>query len=82
MVNRLIIKNGRCLGVELSSGENVFSGSVVLTTGAFLNGIIYIGDSKTKAGRINESSSTHLGEFLKSLKSLASESYSTVNSPV
>ena len=66
-VSGLKIEKNKCVGVELDDGEIISSGSVVLTTGTFLNGIIYIGNKEISAGRINEKSSIKLGSFLKNL---------------
>ena len=67
IVTALKIKDNRCAGVELASGESIISNSVVLTTGTFLNGVIYIGDKKQSSGRLHEKSSTNLGNYLKGL---------------
>ena len=48
----LVLKAGRVIGVRLASGEEIFSASVVLTTGTFLNGLIHIGETKIPAGRM------------------------------
>ncbi len=66
-VSKILIDGNRCRGVELISGKKIYCGSVVLTTGTFLNGTIYIGEKKISGGRIDEKSATHLGNFLKSL---------------
>ncbi|MAJ24072.1 MAG: tRNA uridine-5-carboxymethylaminomethyl(34) synthesis enzyme MnmG [Rickettsiales bacterium] len=68
IVEKIKIENNICKGIQLSTGQFIASKSVVLTTGTFLNGIIYIGNKKISAGRINEKSSVGLGYFLKSLK--------------
>jgi tRNA uridine 5-carboxymethylaminomethyl modification enzyme len=67
IVTSLKIKKNKCSGVELASGASIIANSVVLTTGTFLNGIIYIGDKKVSAGRLNEKASTKLGNYLKGL---------------
>jgi tRNA uridine 5-carboxymethylaminomethyl modification enzyme len=51
----LILKDGRVVGVRLASGEELFSATVVLTTGTFLNGLIHIGETKIPAGRMRGS---------------------------
>ena len=63
-VEDINIKNSKITSVILESGEEIFVGSVVLTTGTFLNGLIHIGDEKTPAGRFNEKPSTGLSEQL------------------
>jgi tRNA uridine 5-carboxymethylaminomethyl modification enzyme len=51
----LVLKDGRVTGVRLASGEEIFSATVVLTTGTFLNGLIHIGETKIPAGRMKGS---------------------------
>ena len=48
----LILKDGSVRGVRAADGAEVFCGSVVLTTGTFLNGLIHIGETKIPAGRM------------------------------
>ena len=67
MVSGLKFSKKKCVGVNLENGNTITAASVVITTGTFLNGMIYLGDKKTPAGRINESPSNKLGEFLKGL---------------
>src|SRR5487761_1853787 len=55
---------GRVRGVRTASGEELAAGSVVLTTGTFLRGLIHIGETKTPAGRIGEAPSVGLAETL------------------
>ncbi len=51
-------------GVLTSSGKEIHSNKVILTTGTFLNGMIHIGDKRTPAGRYNEKPTTGLSEQL------------------
>ena len=44
----------RITGLELQSGERFGCGSIVVTTGTFLRGLIHIGTVTTPAGRIGE----------------------------
>jgi len=60
----LIIENGRCRGVILSSSEKVDSETVIITAGTFLNGLIHIGLTQIPAGRIGEPPSRGLTERL------------------
>lgn len=48
------------VGVLLADGRRLGCGSVVLTTGTFLRGLIHIGERKIVAGRMNESASHSL----------------------
>ncbi len=51
-------------GILTSSGKEIYSNKVILTTGTFLNGMIHIGDKRTPAGRYNEKPTTGLSEQL------------------
>lgn len=67
MVTGLIVNNRQIEGVIVQSGLKFFSPTVILTTGTFLNGLIYIGETIYPAGRAGELASISLGENLKSL---------------
>ncbi len=51
-------------GILTSSGKEIHSNKVILTTGTFLNGVIHIGDKRTPAGRYNEQPTYGLSEQL------------------
>lgn len=51
-------------GVMLADGKEISAGSVVLTTGTFLNGLIHIGEFKESAGRVGELPSLGLSNTL------------------
>ena len=51
-------------GILTSSGKEIHTKKVILTTGTFLNGMIHIGDKRTPAGRYNEKPTTGLSEQL------------------
>lgn len=55
---------GRVTAVICSGGQPVGCGSVVLTAGTFLRGIIHIGDRQTPAGRMGEAPSLGLARTL------------------
>ena len=63
----LVIKKGGVEGVVLRSGEKLFCKSVVITCGTFLSGMIHVGDRKILAGRMGESSSIGITEYLNSM---------------
>ncbi len=49
-----LIEHGRIAGVVCEDGRKFLCGSVVLTTGTFLNGLIHIGEKRIPAGRHGE----------------------------
>ncbi len=55
------------IGVRTKIGVDIFSKSVVLTNGTFLNGLMHIGKSKMEGGRIGENASYHLSDQLLSI---------------
>ena len=67
MVQELIIEHGQVCGV--CTGMNVVfrAGAVVLTNGTFLNGLLHIGRTQIRGGRIAEPAATGLTEQLISL---------------
>ena len=50
----LLIRDGVASGVACQDGRTFVAGSVVLTTGTFLNGLIHIGERRIPAGRHGE----------------------------
>ena len=66
-VNELIIENGRVCGVKTGMQVEFRAGAVVLTNGTFLNGLMHIGRTQIRGGRISEPASTGLTEQLVSL---------------
>ena len=67
MVEDLIVQNGKINGVLCNNGKSFKSDSVVLTTGTFLNGIIFCGKNTTPGGRIDEPPVIGLSKRLKKL---------------
>jgi len=63
----LLIKNNSVFGVVLRSGDRVLSNAVVITCGTFLSGVIHIGDRKVLAGRMGESASIGMTEYLRTV---------------
>lgn len=64
----LIGDNSEVEGVVLASGETLKAGKVVLTTGTFLNGLMHIGETKIRAGRVGDEPSIGLSNTLKRLE--------------
>lgn len=67
MVDRILIKAGKAVGVETQTHEHFRSRSVVLTNGTFLRGLIHIGLDRFPAGRMGDPPSTRLPEQLQDL---------------
>ena len=63
----LIIEGAKVIGVKTSLGVSIYSNSVILTNGTFLNGLIHLGDKQFGGGRAAESASFGLTEMLISL---------------
>ena len=52
--SELIVENGRAVGIKTVWGVELRAGSVVITAGTFLNGLMHIGRHKLPGGRIAE----------------------------
>ncbi len=66
-VASLRIEGGRVTGVQLRDGRSLDAGSVVITTGTFLNGLAHVGEMTYSCGRNGEAPSQLLGEQLRTL---------------
>ena len=67
MVARLLVEDGRVLGVVETLGLAYRARAVLITTGTFLNGLIHIGEARIQAGRAGEFASTALAAHLQEL---------------
>jgi len=67
LVTELIIEDKRVKGVKTKLGVRFEAKTVVLTNGTFLNGIIHIGDTQVKGGRMAEPASKGITEQLVAL---------------
>ena len=67
MVVDLIVKNDQVEGVITSLGVKIFSKTVVLTNGTFLNGLIHIGEKNFSGGRVGEKASFGLTKCLEKI---------------
>lgn len=66
-VEGLIIKDNQVEGVILANGEEIRAKATVLTSGTFLNGVMFVGHEATVGGRIGEESCTGITPYLKQL---------------
>lgn len=66
-VDSLIIEGNVVKGVHCQMGGYIYSKTVILTNGTFLNGKIFIGEKSFSGGRISESASYGITEQLVSL---------------
>ena len=66
-VEGLIIKDNQVEGVILATGEEIKAKATVLTSGTFLNGVMFVGHEATIGGRIGEESCTGITPYLKQL---------------
>ena len=64
----ILVREDAIEGVVLKNGEKIKSKKTILTTGTFLNGVMYKGDDSIAGGRVGECSSIPLSEKLYSLK--------------
>jgi len=67
MVERLLVEDGRVVGVVETLGLTYRARAVLITTGTFLNGLIHIGETRIPAGRAGEFAATGLAACLKDL---------------
>lgn len=67
MAVEIMVKNGRACGVRLAEGEVLEADAVVISSGTFLGGRIFIGSASYAAGRANEPPSLQLAENIRAL---------------
>ena len=66
VVGLLVDKNSVC-GVVTQLGLKIYSKSIILTNGTFLNGLIHVGEKNFGGGRVGEKASFGITENLSSL---------------
>jgi tRNA uridine 5-carboxymethylaminomethyl modification enzyme len=67
MAGRILAREGRVYGVETTLGQEIYSSTVVVTTGTFLKGLIHIGLNRFPAGRMGDPPSNRLSRSLAEL---------------
>lgn len=63
----LKVKDNSVKGVKTAMGHTIYSKTVILTNGTFLNGIIHVGTKQFGGGRMGDRSSQGITENLKAL---------------
>ena len=66
-VYNLIVEDDKVIGVLTGLGHKIYSDSVILTNGTFLNGVIHIGEKNFGGGRVAEKAATGITEQLVAL---------------
>ena len=66
-VEGMIIENNTVQGVVLADGRRITAKTVVLTSGTFLNGVMFVGHQTSIGGRIGDVSCSGITPYLKSL---------------
>ena len=66
-VSGLLVEKNKIIGVNLKDGSPLFSNSVIITSGTFLQAIMHVGEEKTEGGRVGDKSSKDLSTHLKAL---------------
>ncbi len=63
----LLEESGQITGVKLADGTSLASSAVILTTGTFLRGTMYIGDQQSSGGRVGDKPSIALAKRIDDL---------------
>jgi tRNA uridine 5-carboxymethylaminomethyl modification enzyme gidA len=67
IVTELVVENGEIRGIKTKTGLDFRAKAVIVATGTFLRGLMYIGEKRIKGGRMGELSSEELTDSLKAL---------------
>jgi tRNA uridine 5-carboxymethylaminomethyl modification enzyme len=57
-VLRILVEEGRVVGVETDLGLTIAAGSIVITSGTFLRGLLHVGEATKPGGRMADTSSS------------------------
>lgn len=64
LVEKLLVEQGRVVGVQTACGRDISASAVVVASGTFLGGLIHIGEKQIKAGRYGEQAAYGLTQSL------------------
>ena len=67
MVSQILVNGDRVGGIKTALGVEIYSRSVILTNGTFLNGLIHVGEKNFGGGRSGEKASKGITEQLEGL---------------
>ena len=62
----IIVSDNSIIGVKTERGHDIFASRVIITTGTFMEGKIFIGEYSSQSGRIGEPAALGLGKALRS----------------
>lgn len=65
-VTEMLVEKGKAVGVRTGFGGDIFSKTIIITSGTFLNGKIHIGQKNFSGGRLGDANATGLTENLRS----------------
>ena len=64
---RILVEDGKIVGLALEDGRSFSCKALVITTGTFLNGLVHVGRDQRPSGRADEPPSKDLAESIKAL---------------
>jgi tRNA uridine 5-carboxymethylaminomethyl modification enzyme len=67
IIESIIVKDGKALGVRGRTGIDYMGKAVILATGTFLKGLIHMGDVNYSAGRAGDAPAENLSDSLRKL---------------
>lgn len=67
LVDEILVKDNTAIGVKTELDKSYYAKKIILCAGTFLNGLIHVGLSQIKSGRVGEISASKLGDNLENL---------------
>jgi tRNA uridine 5-carboxymethylaminomethyl modification enzyme len=65
--SKIMVKDGRAIGVETTLEVQYLASTIVITTGTFLRGLMHVGQNQQSGGRAGESAAMGLSSSLKEI---------------